>query len=117
MGAGRLTSCDPPPPLRPSLVRFEGTLDVTYISSLGSGATTVVANTNTSASTEETTGFGYALLAFAHALATAGSGAEGALPALPKVVSMSLGSLSVDSCALLCDELAAAGGEGTGGVK
>jgi hypothetical protein len=82
---------------------------VTYISSLGSGATTIVANTNTSASTEETTGFGYALLAFAHALATAGSEAEGALPQLPQVVSMSLGSLSFDSCQLLCQDLVASG--------
>lgn len=37
---------------------FEGTLDVTYISSMGAGASTVVANTNSSESTEETTGFG-----------------------------------------------------------
>jgi len=37
---------------------YEGTLDVTYVSSLGAGAATVAANTNTSESTEETTGFG-----------------------------------------------------------
>ena len=93
---------------------YEGTLDVTYISSLGAGATTWVANTNTSESTEETTGFGYALLAFSHALATAGAPGAGddplpALPALPRVVSMSLGSLSFDSCELLCSALVAEG--------
>jgi len=40
----------------------EGTLDTTYITSMGSGVETIVANTNDTASTEETTGFGYALL-------------------------------------------------------
>lgn len=84
---------------------YEGTLDVTYISSIGTGTPTIVANTNQSASTEETTGFGYALLAFSHMLAVSGSGRNRNLP-LPRVVSMSLGSLSYDSCALLCDTLA-----------
>lgn len=88
---------------------YEGTLDVTYVSSLGAGAETVVANTNSSVSTEETTGFGYALLAFSESLASAGTGGEGSLPTLPNVVSMSLGSLSFDSCASLCGGLASAG--------
>ena len=42
----------------------EGQLDVDMISSFGLNVTTLVANTNTSASTEETTGFGAALLNF-----------------------------------------------------
>jgi subtilase family serine protease len=88
---------------------YEGTLDVTYISSMGAGADTVVANTNQSESTEETTGFGYALQSFSYMLATAGLGLNGSLPQLPRVVSMSLGSLSYDSCVLLCDELVAEG--------
>jgi len=84
----------------------EASLDVTYISSMGLGVETLVANTNESSSTEETTGFGYALLSFANMLATAGDGSNNTLP-LPKVVSMSLGSLSYDSCATLCEQTAA----------
>ena len=83
----------------------EATLDVSYISGLAGAAQTVVANTNDTASTEETTGFGPALLAFAHLLAGAGTGREPRLP-LPSVVSMSLGSLSYDACELLCTSLA-----------
>jgi len=82
---------------------YEATLDVTYITSMGLDGTTLVANTNDSSTTEETTGFGYALLAFSELLASSGS-SDSALP-LPAVVSMSLGSLSYDSCALLCSTL------------
>ena len=56
----------------------------------------------------KTVGFGPALLAFSHLLANAGTdGVRGhnGLP-LPSVVSMSLGSLSYDSCELLCRSLA-----------
>ncbi len=83
----------------------EATLDVSYASGLAPGVETLVANTNTDESTEETTGFGPALLAFSYLLANAGCEGKGALP-LPAVVSMSLGSLSYDSCELLCTELA-----------
>ena len=75
----------------------EGTLDATYITSMGLGVRTLVANTNATNTTEETFGFGWALLDFARALAGG---------ALPTVVSMSLGSLSYDSCSILCETLA-----------
>jgi tripeptidyl-peptidase-1 len=79
----------------------EGTLDVHMISSFGLNVSTLVSNTNTSASTEETTGFGAALLDFVVSLA--------ARPKLPQVLSMSLGSLSGASCDLLCREAVATG--------
>jgi hypothetical protein len=79
----------------------EGSLDVSMIASFGLNATALVSNTNTSASTEETTGFGVALLDFAAALA--------ARPAVPHVLSMSLGSLGAASCSLLCAEVAKMG--------
>ena len=75
----------------------EGTLGATYITSMGLGVRTLVANTNATNTTEETFGFGWALLDFARALAGG---------ALPTVVSMSLGSLSYDSCSILCETLA-----------
>ena len=75
----------------------EGTLDATCITSMGLGVRTLVANTNATNTTEETFGFGWALLDFARALAGG---------ALPTVVSMSLGSLSYDSCSILCETLA-----------
>ena len=79
----------------------EGQLDVQMISAFGLNATTLVSNTNTSASTEETTGFGVALLDFAAELS--------ARPAVPHVLSMSLGSLSDASCDLLCREVSKMG--------
>jgi hypothetical protein len=79
----------------------EGQLDVKMITSFGLNATTLVSNTNTSASTEETTGFGVALLDFAAELS--------ARPAVPHVLSMSLGSLSAASCDLLCSEVSKMG--------
>ena len=79
----------------------EGQLDVKMISAFGLNATTLVSNTNTSASTEETTGFGVALLDFVAELS--------ARPAVPHVLSMSLGSLSDASCNLLCDEVSKMG--------
>ena len=79
----------------------EGQLDTEMISSFGLNATVLVSNTNTSASTEETTGFGVALLDFAAQLS--------ARPAVPHVLSMSLGSLSDASCSLLCAEVSRMG--------
>lgn len=79
----------------------EGQLDVKMSSSFGLNATTLVSNTNTSASTEETTGFGAALLDFLTALPNRDT--------LPQVLSMSLGSLSSASCELLCTEAATMG--------
>lgn len=64
----------------------EGNLDTTMITSFGLNVSTLVSNTNTSASTEEGVGFGQALLDFITTLA--------ARPVLPQVLSLSLGSLS-----------------------
>lgn len=79
----------------------EGQLDVNMLSSFALNATVLVSNTNTSSSTEETTGFGAALLDFLTGLA--------ARETVPHVLSMSLGSLSATSCDLL-KESAKAGG-------
>lgn len=80
---------------------MEGQLDVDMISAFGLNVTTVVSNTNTSASTEETTGFGAALLDFVTELA--------ARETVPHVLSMSLGSLSAASCDYLCTQAATMG--------
>jgi hypothetical protein len=66
------------------------------ISAFGLNVSTLVSNTNTSSSTEEGFGFGQALLDFLTELA--------ARPLLPRVLSISLGSLSASSCRILCDE-------------
>ncbi len=79
----------------------EGQLDVQMISSFGLNVTTLVSNTNTSASTEETNGFGAALLDFVADLSANAS--------VPHILSMSLGSLSAASCDLLCDEISKMG--------
>ncbi|GMH53025.1 hypothetical protein TrRE_jg6329 [Triparma retinervis] len=73
----------------------EGQLDVNMLSAFALNATVIVSNTNTSISTEESTGFGAALLDFLTELA----GRE----TVPHVLSMSLGSLSAASCDLLCN--------------
>ena len=79
----------------------EGQLDTNMLSAFALNATVVVSNTNTSSSTEETTGFGAALLDFVTDLAARDS--------VPHVLSMSLGSLSAASCDMLCAEAAKAG--------
>merc|ERR1711865_1071739 len=66
------------------------------IASFGLGVNTLVSNTNTSASTEEGSGFGQALLDFATELASRET--------IPTVLSMSLGSLAAESCDILCVE-------------
>ena len=68
------------------------------ISSFGLNVHTLVSNTNTSSSTEEGKGFGFALLDFVTSLA--------ARKTLPQVLSISLGSLGAYSCDLLCDKAA-----------
>lgn len=73
----------------------EGSLDTTMTSSFALNATIIVANTNTSASTEEGNGFGQALLDFVQEL--------GAAEHVPQTLSMSLGSLSAASCDFLCE--------------
>lgn len=73
----------------------EGTLDATYITSMAPGVKTYIINTNTSESTEEGPGFGYALENFV--LLNLAQSKE-----LPFVLSMSLGSLSWDSCNYMC---------------
>jgi len=75
---------------------FEGTLDVQMISAYGLNITTVVSNTNTSASTEEGTGFGLAMLNFITELASRKD--------VPQILSLSLGSLSAGACDILCDQ-------------
>lgn len=75
---------------------MEGNLDVSMIASFGLNVTTLVSNTNASASTEEGQGFGQALLDFITELA--------ARKTVPHVLSISLGSLSAYSCDLLCTE-------------
>lgn len=79
----------------------EGNLDTQMISSFGLNVSTLVSNTNTSASTEEGNGFGQALLDFATSLASR--------QVLPHVLSMSLGSLASASCELLCEQAAKRG--------
>lgn len=76
----------------------EGNLDVHMIAAFGLNVKTLVSNTNTSASTEEGSGFGEALLDFATSLA--------ARKTVPHVLSVSLGSLASASCQLLCKEAA-----------
>jgi hypothetical protein len=80
---------------------MEGQLDVDMITAFGLNVTTIVSNTNTSASTEETTGFGAALLDFLTELSTRET--------VPHVLSMSLGSLSAASCDYLCTQAATMG--------
>ncbi|CAK0910200.1 unnamed protein product [Prorocentrum cordatum] len=75
---------------------MEGNLDTQMISSFGLGVTTLVSNTNTSASTEEGEGFGQAMLDFLTELPSRST--------LPQVLSLSLGSLSAYSCDLLISE-------------
>jgi tripeptidyl-peptidase-1 len=74
----------------------EGNLDTRQVASFGLNVSTLVSNTNTSASTEEGMGFGQAMLDFVTSLA--------ARPVVPHVLSLSLGSLSPHSCNILCDE-------------
>ena len=74
----------------------EGTLDASYISAMAPGVRTLVANTNISAATEKGEAFGAALLQFLVDL----SAREDAK--LPKVLSMSLGSLAFGSCDKVC---------------
>lgn len=81
----------------------EATLDTQTITSSGLGVETVVANTDNSSSAEESTGFGPALLGFTGLLLNT-SDSE-----LPRVVSMSLGSLSWASCNLMCEKASAIG--------
>jgi len=79
----------------------EGTLDASYAAAFAPGVRTVVANTNTSAATENGEAFGGALLSFLIDLNGRSS--------VPLVLSMSLGSLSFGSCDKMCTALAAQG--------
>lgn len=81
----------------------ESMLDTEYISGMTGNVRTLVANTNTSASTSGSTGFGVALLWFV----TSDLGTR--KTDLPLVLSMSLGSLSYASCDDMCKRLAAGG--------
>jgi len=80
----------------------EGTLDATYITSMAPGVTTWVVNSNTSMSTEEGTGFGWAFYDELMAL--------NQVQLLPvTVLSLSLGSMSWDTCDSLCSMVASQG--------
>ncbi|KJE97784.1 tripeptidyl-peptidase I [Capsaspora owczarzaki ATCC 30864] len=83
---------------------IEGTLDCTYISGMGVGVQTLIANTDNDSSTEWGPGFGPALLNFVSTLSNQST--------LPHVLSMSLGSLSWASCDTLCrDAVSNTGGK------
>jgi len=73
----------------------EGTLDAEYITAFAPGVTTLVVNSNTSMSTEEGLGFGYAFLDELLALAQVPN------MQLPYVLSLSLGSVSWSSCNMM----------------
>mmetsp|Transcript_91561 Transcript_91561/g.274917 ORF Transcript_91561/g.274917 Transcript_91561/m.274917 type:complete len:759 (-) Transcript_91561:284-2560(-) len=77
----------------------EGTLDASYAAAFAPGVKTIVANTNTTAATENGEAFGPALLAFLIDL----NGRD----KVPYVLSMSLGSLSYAACSMACTALAA----------
>lgn len=80
----------------------EGTLDISLISSIAPGVLTFVSNTDNSQSAEEGDGFGPAMLSWMTGLIQNAS-----TQGLPNVISLSLGSLSWDSCNLLCEGVAA----------
>lgn len=69
------------------------------ITGIATRVKTFVANTNTSADTESTDGFGDALLQF---LTDFRQKYADTPDAMPKVISMSLGSLAFTSCDQLC---------------
>jgi len=77
----------------------EGSLDVQMISGIATKIITYVANTDNSADTESSDGFGDALLQF---LISFRNKYENDYVNMPKVISISLGSLSFSSCDLLC---------------
>lgn len=72
----------------------EATLDVQIITGIAPGIKTIVSNTDNSTSAEEGYGFGPAFLHFVIDL--------NSNPSPPLVISLSLGSLSWDSCNILC---------------
>jgi hypothetical protein len=76
----------------------EGTLDVSLISGLAPGVITFVSNTDTSSDAEEGDGFGPAMLSWMTGLIQ-----NSTTKGLPNVISLSLGSLSWDSCNMLCE--------------
>ena len=82
----------------------EGTLDVSLISGLAPNVLTLVSNTDTSQSAEEGYGFGPAMLTWLTDLIN-----NSTMPGFdfPAVISLSLGSLSWDSCNLLCEGVVA----------
>lgn len=86
----------------------EGTLDVSLISGLAPNALTLVSNTDTSSGAEEGDGFGPAMLKWLTDLVDRTGSSTGSYP-LPQTISLSLGSLSWDSCNILCTGAANAG--------
>ena len=80
----------------------EGTLDISLISAIAPGILTFVSNTDNSEGAEEGDGFGPAMLAWMTGLIQNAS-----TQGIPNVISLSLGSLSWDSCNLLCEGVAA----------
>jgi len=72
----------------------EATLDTEVITAMAPGVPTIVYNSNNSQSTEEGLGFGYAFLDFVQNMSSQAQ--------IPWVLSLSLGSLSWDSCNMMC---------------
>eukprot|EP00033_Pygsuia_biforma_P000625 GCRY01000736.1.p1 GENE.GCRY01000736.1~~GCRY01000736.1.p1 ORF type:complete len:611 (-),score=94.70 GCRY01000736.1:51-1820(-) len=75
----------------------EGTLDTTYTTGMAVGVHTIVANTNNAPDTEWSLGFGRAFLEFSSNISQSTD--------IPKVLSLSLGSLTYKACDLLCSQL------------
>jgi len=73
----------------------EASLDIQYITGIGTGVPSIVSNTNDSYSAEEGNGFGEAFLLFTVELASRSK--------VPNVLSLSLGSLAWDSIQLMCN--------------
>lgn len=74
---------------------MEATLDATVISGMALNVTTQVLNTDNSTATEQGVAFGDAMLSWLVGLSNS--------HVVPYVISMSLGSLSWDSCNILCN--------------
>eukprot|EP01029_Cantina_marsupialis_P018682 TRINITY_DN4300_c0_g1_i1.p1 TRINITY_DN4300_c0_g1~~TRINITY_DN4300_c0_g1_i1.p1 ORF type:complete len:581 (+),score=192.63 TRINITY_DN4300_c0_g1_i1:44-1744(+) len=74
---------------------IEGSLDTQYITAMGTGVRTYVFNNDIDPQSEWSTGFEAAMMHMTVSM----SGAD----FLPPVLSISLGSLTLDSCNILCD--------------
>eukprot|EP01104_Vermistella_antarctica_P007906 TRINITY_DN1958_c0_g1_i1.p1 TRINITY_DN1958_c0_g1~~TRINITY_DN1958_c0_g1_i1.p1 ORF type:complete len:639 (-),score=152.97 TRINITY_DN1958_c0_g1_i1:1584-3470(-) len=76
---------------------YEATLDIQYITGIAPGIKSLVVNNNNTKSADNGPVFGYAMLDWMTTLAAAND------TDIPYVLSLSLGSMSYDSCAELCN--------------